>query len=187
MKTLLIYLYSYRRLFHNYKFVTIFLVGVIATFPLLVPFIFIPLYSSSLHLSSNAGAALVAAYNISSAIGRLSAGIAGDLLGPLNTLLIVLFFTTISIFVIWPVSNSLGPMVLLVIINGASNGGFFATIPTVVGSEFGSQRVSVAMGMIVTGWVGGYLLVCLSKHTYLPSISPPVYQQRKMVARLRDQ
>ena len=63
-----------------------------------------------------------------------------------------------------------------VIINGASNGGFFATIPTVVGSEFGSQRVSVAMGMIVTGWVGGYLLVCLPKHTHYslypyPSIS----------------
>ena len=173
MKTLLTYLYSYRRLFCNYKFVTIFLVGIIATFPLLVPFIFIPLYSSSLHLSSNAGAALVAAYNISSAIGRLTAGIAGDLLGPLNTLLIVLFFTTISIFVIWPLSNSLGPMVLFVIINGASNGGFFATIPTVVGSEFGSQRVSVAMGMIVTGWIGGYLLVCLSKHlptTYIPPV-----------------
>ena len=66
-------------------------------------------------------------------------------------------------------------MVLFVIINGASNGGFFATIPTVVGHEFGSQRVSVAMGMIVTGWVGGYLLVCLSKHTYLPPTSLSVF------------
>lgn len=168
-------------LFHNYKFITIFLVGVIATFPLLVPFIFIPLYSSSLHLSSNAGAALVAAYNISSAIGRLTAGIAGDSLGPLNTLLIVLFFTTISIFVIWPVTHSLGPMILFVIMNGASNGGFFATIPTVVGSEFGSQRVSVAMGMIVTGWVGGYLLgapiaaYILEAHTSGGNNSPKAY------------
>ena len=46
------------------------------------------------------------------------------------------------------------------IINGASNGGFFATVPTVVGTVFGSQRVSVTMGMIVTGWAGGYLMVC---------------------------
>jgi hypothetical protein len=41
-----------------------------------------------------------------------------------------------------------------------SNGGFFSTMPTVVGNVFGSARVSVAMGMIVTGWAGGYLLVC---------------------------
>ena len=58
-------------------------------------------------------------------------------------------------------------MIVFVIMNGASNGGFFAKIPTVVGSEFGSQRVSVAMGMIVTGWVGGYLLV------FCPNI--PIY------------
>jgi hypothetical protein len=32
-------------------------------------------------------------------------------------------------------------------------------MPTVVGSVFGSRRVSVAMGMIVTGWGGGYLMV----------------------------
>ncbi|KAK7423520.1 hypothetical protein QQX98_000977 [Neonectria punicea] len=31
-------------------------------------------------------------------------------------------------------------------------------MPTVVGNTFGSARVSVAMGMIVTGWVGGYLM-----------------------------
>jgi hypothetical protein len=34
-------------------------------------------------------------------------------------------------------------------------------MPTVVGSVFGSRRVGVAMGMIVTGWAGGYLLVGL--------------------------
>ncbi len=131
----------------------------IATFPLLVPPFFIPLYSSSLGLSSSAGAALVAGFNISSAVGRLTSGLAADRLGPLNTLFIGLFLTTVSLFLVWPFSNSLGPLVVFVIMNGASNGGFFATMPTVVGTLFGSQRVSVAMGMIVTGWAGGYLMV----------------------------
>lgn len=36
-------------------------------------------------------------------------------------------------------------------------------MPTVVGNVFGSQRVSVATGMIVTGWGGGYLMVCVSQ------------------------
>ncbi|KAL3486427.1 hypothetical protein BJX62DRAFT_242036 [Aspergillus germanicus] len=31
-------------------------------------------------------------------------------------------------------------------------------MPTVVGNVFGSARVSVAMGMMVTGWAGGYLM-----------------------------
>jgi MFS family permease len=31
-------------------------------------------------------------------------------------------------------------------------------MPTVVGSMFGSIRVSVALGMIVTSWGGGYLM-----------------------------
>jgi hypothetical protein len=48
-----------------------------------------------------------------------------------------------------------------VIINGAANGGFFSTTPTVVGNVFGSRRVGVAMGMIVSGWAGGYLMVSI--------------------------
>lgn len=153
-------------LFHDAKFIIIFFVGVVATFPLLIPSFFIPLYSDTLGLSSNVGAALLAGFNISSAIGRLSSGIAADALGSLNTLFLGLCLTTISLFVIWPVSNSLGPLVVFVMVNGASNGAFFATIPTVVGTVFGSQRVSVAMGMIVTGWAGGYLMVC---STHLPT------------------
>lgn len=61
--------------------------------------------------------------------------------------------------VLWPVSTSIGPLVVFVIINGMSNGGFFSTMPTVVGNVFGSARVPVAMGMIVTSWAGGYWCV----------------------------
>jgi hypothetical protein len=41
--------------------------------------------------------------------------------------------------------------------------GFFATMPTVLGNVFGSARVAVAMGMIVTGWAGGYLMVIYNR------------------------
>ncbi|CAK5284519.1 unnamed protein product, partial [Mycena citricolor] len=57
-----------------------------------------------------------------------------------------------------PVSTALAPLAVFVVINGAANGGFFSTMPTVVGTVFGVGRVSVAMGMIATGWVGGYLM-----------------------------
>jgi len=82
-----------------------------------------------------------------------------DVLGPLNTLFLSLLLSATSMLVLWPASSTLAPLIAFVVINGAANGGFFSTMPTVVGSVFGSARVSVAMGMIVTGWAGGYLMV----------------------------
>ncbi|KAJ5126708.1 hypothetical protein N7448_007487 [Penicillium atrosanguineum] len=145
-------------LFKDVRFAVLFAVGAIGTFPLFVPAFFLPLYTNSLGLPSSAGAGLVAAFNFCSAIGRLSCGFACDKLGSLNTLFLSLLLSALSIFVLWPVSTSIGPLVAFVVINGAANGGFFSTMPTVVGNVFGSARVSVAVGMIVSGWLGGYLL-----------------------------
>ncbi|KAL4916052.1 MFS general substrate transporter [Aspergillus aurantiobrunneus] len=145
-------------LFRDIRFTLLFLVGAIATFPLFVPPFFLPLYTSSLGLKSSVGAGVVAGFNFSSALGRLMCGFFSDTLGPLNTLFLSLLLSAVSMLVLWPVSNSIGPLVAFVIINGMSNGGFFSTMPTVVGNVFGSARVSVAMAMIVTGWAGGYLL-----------------------------
>ncbi|KAJ9157535.1 Monocarboxylate permease [Pleurostoma richardsiae] len=146
------------RLFKDPKFVLIFLAGAVATFPLLVPPFFLPLYSQSIGLSSSTGAGLLAGFNFSSAVGRIFCGLFCDRLGPLNTLFCSLLLTAVSMLALWPASTTLAPLAAFVVVNGASNGGFFATMPTVIGNVFGSQRVAVAMGMVVTGWVGGYLM-----------------------------
>jgi MFS family permease len=148
-----------RQLFKSIQFVTLFLAGALGTFPLFVPPFFLPLYSNSLGLSPSMGAGLVAGFNFSSAVGRLLCGFLADFIGPVNTLFISLLLSALSMLVLWPVSETLGPLIVFVVINGAANGGFFSTMPTVVGSVFGSRRVGVAMGMIVSGWAGGYLMV----------------------------
>ncbi|KAF4979654.1 hypothetical protein FZEAL_4211 [Fusarium zealandicum] len=145
-------------LFRSFTFFIIFLVGAIGTFPLLVPPFFIPLYSKSIGLSSSAGAGLLAGFNLASAVGRICCGLLCDRLGALNVLFLSFVLTGISMLAIWPISTSLGPMIVFVTLNGMSNGAFFSTMPTVVGNVFGSARVSVAMSMVVTGWVGGYLM-----------------------------
>jgi MFS family permease len=161
-----------RHLFKDLKFVILFLAGVVATFPLLVPPFFLPLYAASLNLSPSTGAGLVgkllsipnqltnksAAFNFSSALGRIACGFFSDMLGPLNTLFSSLLLSAVSMLALWPISSSLAPLVVFTVINGTANGGFFATMPTVVGNVFGSARVSLVMGMIVTGWTGGYLM-----------------------------
>ena len=146
-------------LFKDMRFVLLFLAGAIATFPLLVPPFFLPLYSVSIGLSSSAAAALVAAFNFSSAIGRIGAGFLADKFGSINTLFFSLLLSAVSMLAMWPVSTTIGPLVAFAVINGAACGPFFALMPTVAGQVFGSARVSVAMGMLVTSWGGGYLLV----------------------------
>lgn len=117
----------------------------------------------------------MAAFNFSSAVGRLICGFGSDSVGPLNTLFVSLLLSAISMLTLWPVSDTLAPLVAFVIINGMANGGFFATMPTVVGNVFGSARVSVAMGMIVTGWAGGYLLVRICFFLFGNLISAVLY------------
>ncbi|KAJ7438654.1 major facilitator superfamily domain-containing protein [Mycena galericulata] len=145
-------------LFHDLRFIVLFFAGALGTFPLFVPPFFLPLYASSLGLSASAGAGLVAGFNFSSALGRLACGFGSDLIGPVNVLFLALLLSAVSMLAIWPVSTSLTPLVIFAVTNGAANGGFFSTMPTVVGAVFGVGRVSVAMGMIVTGWVGRYLM-----------------------------
>ena len=148
-----------RHLLQDFRFNIIFLTGALGTFPLLVPPFFLPLYANSLGLTSSVGAGLVAGFNFSSALGRLGCGFLSDSIGPINTLFMSFVLSAGSMLVLWPVSSTIGPLIAFVTINGAANSGSFSTMPAVVGSVFGSARVSVAMGMIVTGWTGGYLLV----------------------------
>ncbi|PWY84805.1 MFS general substrate transporter [Aspergillus heteromorphus CBS 117.55] len=146
------------RLFRDIRFLLLFAAGAIATFPLLVPPFFLPLYTDSMGMGSAAGAGVVAAFNFSSALGRLTCGFASDRIGGLNTLFVSLTLSALSMLVIWPASTSIGPLIVFVIINGMANGGFFSTIPTVVGNVFGSARGSPIAGYILDasgGEVGG--------------------------------
>lgn len=158
------------------------LAGAVATFPLLVPPFFLPLYATSIGLPSSTAAALVAGFNLSSAVGRIGSGFLSDRLGPLNTLASALTLNGMSMLALWPVSTKFSSLVAFCIINGkwsrdgriskglnrltrygagAAAGPFFSLMPTVAGQVFGSARVSIALGMLVTGWGGGYLMVSL--------------------------
>ncbi len=135
-------------------------------FPLLVPAFFLPAYGNSIGLSSSTSAALLAGFNFASALGRVLGGVFADKLGPLNSLFVALVCNAVSMLALWPASTSLAPLAAFAVINGASNGWYFATIPTVIGNIFGSARVSVALGMIFTGWGAGYLMVSFDSFAY---------------------
>ncbi|KAM3511339.1 hypothetical protein MY11210_005012 [Beauveria gryllotalpidicola] len=146
------------KMFKSANFVLICAATAIGTFPLYVPPFFLPLYANSLGFSSSTGAGLVAGFTLSSAVGRVVCGYLCDMMGAINVLLTSLVLTALSMLAIWPASTTLGPLALFVVVNGLSNGGFFCTMPTVASNVFGSARVGVVMSMIITGWIGGYLM-----------------------------
>ncbi|ETW79330.1 MFS monocarboxylate transporter [Heterobasidion irregulare TC 32-1] len=146
------------RLFLDPKFILLFLGSALATFPILVPAFFIPLYANSLGASAFTASALLALFNLSSAVGRVGFGALGDRIGPISALALTLLLAAVSMLAIWPVSASLAPLVVFIVLNGIGNGGFFSTMPSVIGHMYGSSRVASALAMVVTGWAFGYLL-----------------------------
>ena len=145
-------------LFKDIKFDVLLASGAIATFPLFVPPFFIPLYGSSLNLSPQVNAAVLAGFNLASAVGRIGFGLVADFIGPVNSLIVALTISGLSMLALWPVSTTLAPLICFVIIAGIGNGGFFSLMPTVVGHMVGSIRITTAFGMIVTAWIGGYFM-----------------------------
>lgn len=140
------------RLFGDFSFLMVFFAGAVTTFALFVPAFFLPLYTHSLRLPSSTGAALLAGFNFSTAIGRLVSGFSRDYIGPPNTIFIAMLVNAMAMLSIWPASDTLAPLVAFAIINGT----FFTSMPTAVGTLYGSARVPVTIGMVIIGWTGGY-------------------------------
>ncbi|KNG45911.1 MFS general substrate transporter [Stemphylium lycopersici] len=145
-------------MFRSVTFMATFVASAIGVFALYVPTYYLPLFAQSIGLSPTTGAGLVAAFNACSAIGRFISGPLCDKLGPLNMFVITMALNAASMLAIWPVSSTLGPLVIFAILNGVANGAYFTTQPTVVAGIFGPGRAAVAMSMSVTGWSGGYLM-----------------------------
>jgi MCP family monocarboxylic acid transporter-like MFS transporter 3 len=145
-------------MFRSVPFIATFIASAIGTFALFVPPYYLPLFAQSIGLSSGTGAGLVAAFNACNAIGRFAAGPLCDRIGPLNMFVITMVIQAASMLAIWPVSNTLGPLILFAMLNGIANGSYFTTQPTVIAGIFGPGRAAVAMSMSVTGWTPGYFM-----------------------------
>ena len=145
-------------LFKSIPFCCLFLAGAIGTFALFVPPFFLPLFAQSIGLSASTGAGIVAAFNACTAVGRLGAGFACDKFGSTNMLLLTMTLNAVSMLAIWPVSNTIGPLLAFAALNGIANGAFFVTMPTAIGRMIGPGQAAIGMGMAITGWTGGYLM-----------------------------
>lgn len=144
-------------LLKDVPFMVVTMAGAIGVFALYVPPFFLPLFASSIGLSSSTGAGLVAGFGASTAAGRLLGGWACDCIGAFNALAISALVNSVSMLAIWPVSTSLPPLFVFAIVNGCANGSFFVALPTAVASLTpGSAAASISL--MTSFWTPGYLL-----------------------------
>jgi MFS family permease len=111
-----------RRLFKDPRFMTIFVATALGTFPLMVPPFFLPLYGAQLGLTTFSAAALVSGFNLSSALGRVAFGQLADWIGPVNALILAMSMNGLALLVLWPISTTLAPLIVFVIVSGISAG-----------------------------------------------------------------
>jgi MFS family permease len=150
----------FRRLFKDLRFATIFVASAIATFPLMVPPFFLPLYGAEFGLSTLSSAALVSGFNLSSALGRVLFGQLADYIGPVNALILAMISNGFALLVLWPVSMSLAPLIIFVIVSGISAGKSYNIIPSSadqLGAFFSLMPTTVA-GYLLGPPIAGYLL-----------------------------
>ncbi|KIX06530.1 uncharacterized protein Z518_04506 [Rhinocladiella mackenziei CBS 650.93] len=151
-------------MFRHLPLSAVFCAGAVGSFTLFVPPFFLPLVAQSIGLSSSTGAGLVAGFNSCTAVGRLLSGWLSDIFVPVNVFLASMILNAVSMLAIWPVSSSLGPLLIFAMLNGLADGAWFTLYPVVVtgtatgiGNGQGSGP-AVAMSMVITGWTGGYLM-----------------------------
>lgn len=145
-------------LFRNSASLLLFLAGSIGIFALYIPSFFFPTIATSIGLSPNLVAGVMACYNACMAIGRLASGIACDKLGSTNMLLVTMALNAITMLAIWSVASRLAVLIVFAILNGVANGAFFVTMPTAIGRLLGPDAAPAGMGMAITGWSVGDLL-----------------------------
>ncbi len=113
-----------------------------------------------------AGATLIAMASIGNSVGRLFWAWISDLIGRINTFVILLGSSAI-IFLILPIVSS--PLIYAILISYtiASYGGGFGTIPSFISDLFGPKNMSAIHGLVLTGWaVAGLITPTLFGHMY---------------------
>ncbi|EEY23385.1 conserved hypothetical protein [Verticillium alfalfae VaMs.102] len=143
--------------FRDSKFLILLLGTACATFPLFIPPYFIPIFARTVTSWEHAAVLGLAVWNVASTIGRVGAGHLSDcLLGPMNSLVLCLLLTGLSMLVVWPFASSMAVLMTFIVLNGIGCGAFFSLVPVVLGSAFGATNVLGTIPLIWTTWFFGF-------------------------------
>ncbi|KAF9285146.1 hypothetical protein BGZ68_004131 [Mortierella alpina] len=123
------------------------------------PYYFFPTYAQQNGASVSTASLLIGILNGSSAIGRVTMGLASDHIGDINTLLISCLMASLSILVVWMFAGTSIPiMAVFCVLYGFFSGSFVAIVPTVAAHLCGISRLASVTGIVYGGIAAGTLI-----------------------------
>ncbi|KAI8810330.1 major facilitator superfamily domain-containing protein [Cladochytrium replicatum] len=139
-------------MFKDLRFALLFIMGFLATFGYMIPFVYIPSYGVKvIGLSQEQGSLILSITNFGSAVGRVMLGMGADqYVGKINMLTLCMFLSSVCILLWWPFTNSFGTLLSFGFVNTFFSGGFISMFPVVIADLFGVERMASVMGMLYT-------------------------------------
>ncbi|KAF8933676.1 hypothetical protein BGZ52_007039 [Haplosporangium bisporale] len=141
------------------EFLILFFIGLTVAMGYFNPYYYFPTYARNHGTSASTASLLIGILNGSSAVGRVTMGLASDHIGDINTLLISSGISALSILVVWMfASTSVAVMAVFCVMYGFFSGSFVAIIPTVAAHLCGISRLASVTGIIYGGIAIGTLI-----------------------------
>ncbi|RUS13315.1 major facilitator superfamily domain-containing protein [Endogone sp. FLAS-F59071] len=116
----------------------------------LEPFIYLPIYASSLQISPSMSANLLSIISGLNALGRILIGVAGDRFGRIRVLLFTMFISGASCMIIWTLARNLAELIVFSIIFGFFCGAFFTMVVPITAEIVGMENLSAATSLAFT-------------------------------------
>lgn len=122
-------------------------VALFGSFGYFIPFFFVPAFATAHGVSASSAALLVGLLNGASAVGRLAWGFSADALGHVNTLVMCICASALSILVFWPFATSFGALLGFVLCYGGFIGGFVSLLPS---GEYRMSILATAIWLLIS-------------------------------------
>jgi MFS family permease len=131
-------------------FIMLCIAGTLANVGTFIPFVYLPDFAQTRHVSAVAAASLLGIVGGASVIGRLGLGGASDRFGVLGLYKATLLMIGLS-YALWFTPASYAVLVLFAVILGIGYGGSVALSPAVVADLFGVHGLGAMLGIVYGG------------------------------------
>ncbi|KAI8146979.1 major facilitator superfamily domain-containing protein [Fennellomyces sp. T-0311] len=123
------------------------ILGPIQLYAMYITFVFLPSNATYLGLTDVQGAATVTALSGAGLVGRIIFGAIADKIGDLNTYIICMVVSTVTIWINWFFATSFTSLMIFAVLHGLVHGMYFVISSQVTYAIVGEQRYASALGL----------------------------------------
>ncbi|KAL1917461.1 uncharacterized protein VTP21DRAFT_3854 [Calcarisporiella thermophila] len=131
--------------------------GFFISFGYMAPFFYLNSFALHIGVEPTLAATLTGIMSGTNSCFRILLGFVSDYFGRLNTLLWCTLFAGLVTMIIWPLSNSLGVLIIFVILYGGLGGAYVSLYPVVISDLVPPEDLNNALALVYSISIFGYL------------------------------